>query len=275
MKSNSSGRPLGRTARFFQDFYLVLIYLFMYAPILILILYSFNDSANRGSWAGFSLRWYESLFHNSALLTAMYNTILIALLAAAISTVLGTAAAIAIQRMRRAPQTVVMQCTYLPVLNPDIVTGVALMMLFLFMQLKFGRFTLLMAHITFCTPYVILSVLPKLSQLRLNLYEAALDLGAKPFYAFRRVVLPEILPGVLTGAIFAFTLSLDDFVISYFTTGNGVQNLSIAVYAMARKGVSPEVNALSALMFIVVLILLLVINFRSARAEKQHKTEFR
>ena len=262
---SSNHRRKGRLARFFQNFYLILIYLFMYAPIAILIIYSFNASANRGTWAGFSLEWYKSLFSNSALLEAMYNTIIVAVLAALISTVLGTAAAIAIQHMKKAPQTLVMQCTYLPVLNPDIVTGVALMMLFLFVQLKFGLLTLLLAHISFCTPYVILSVLPKLQQLRPNLYEAALDLGAKPFYAFRKVVLPEIMPGIITGAIFAFTLSLDDFVISYFTTGNGVQNLSIAVYAMARKGVSPEVNALSTLMFIVVLVLLLVINRRSSK----------
>jgi len=271
--SKKNSRKGGRLGRWAQNIYLILIYLFMYAPILILIVYSFNDSKSRGHWGGFSLRWYESLFSNSALLEAMSNTIIVAVLAAVISTVLGTAAALVIQHMRKTPQTVVMQCTYLPVMNPDIVTGVALMMLFLFVNLKLGLATMLMAHITFCTPYVILSVLPKLQQLRPNLYEAALDLGAKPFYAFRRVVLPEILPGIVTGLIFAFTLSLDDFVISYFTTGNGVQNLSIAVYAQARKGVSPEVNALSTLMFVVVLILLLVINFRSSREAKERDKE--
>lgn len=250
-------------------FYLSLIFLFLYAPILVLMIYSFNASEYRGNWGGFTLDWYKSLFANEAIMSALYYTLIIAVLAALISTVIGTAAALAIARLRKTPQTLVMNATYLPVLNPDIVTGVALMMLFIFMRLPFGFISLLLAHITFCVPYVVLSVLPKLNQLKPNLYEAALDLGASPAGAFRRVVLPQLMPGIVTGAIFAFTLSLDDFVISYFTTGNGVQNLSISIYAMARKGVSPEVNAVSTLLFLAILLLLALVNWRDSRESKK------
>lgn len=248
-----------------QKCYLGLIFFFLYAPILVLMIYSFNASPNRGNWEGFSLRWYQSLLENDEIMTALFNTITIAVLAAIISTIIGTFAALVIYRMRRLPKALVMQATYLPVLNPDIVTGVALMMLFIFTKIPLGYVSLLLAHISFCVPFVILSILPKLEQLKSNLYEAALDLGASPAYAFQKVILPELWPGILTGLIFAFTLSLDDFVVSFFTTGNGVSNLSIVIYAMARKGVSPEVNAVSTIMFVVVLTLLAVVNWRMGK----------
>ena len=251
--------------------YMSLVFLFLYAPIAVLIAYSFNESEYRGHWSGFSLHWYESLFSNETIMSALYYTLLIAILAAVISTIIGTFAAVAISRLRQMPQSMVMNVTYLPVLNPDIVTGVALMMLFIFIHIPFGTVSLLLAHVTFCVPYVVLSVMPKLAQLKPNLYEAAVDLGATPFYAFWHVVLPELMPGIVTGAIFAFTLSLDDFVISFFTTGNGVQTLPIAVYAMARKGVSPEVNAISTIMFAAVLVLLLIVNWRTSRENKESK----
>lgn len=250
-------------------FYMSLVFLFLYAPIIVLIAYSFNASEYRGHWGGFTLDWYKSLFSNETIMSALYYTLVIAVLAAIISTIIGTAAALAISKLKKMPQTLVMNTTYLPVLNPDIVTGVALMMLFIFMHIPFGSLSLLLAHVTFCVPYVVLSVLPKLNQLKPNLYEAALDLGATPFKAFWKVLLPHLMPGIITGAIFAFTLSLDDFVISFFTTGNGVQNLSIAIYAMARKGVSPEVNAVSTLMFLAVLILLLIVNWRTSKESSE------
>lgn len=259
---NSRKKRLGKWG---QTLYLLLAFIFLYAPIAVLIVYSFNDSQYRGHWGGFSLRWYKSMLFNESIMSALYYTLLIAVLAAIISTVIGTAAAVAISRLRQRPRGLIINATYLPVLNPDIVTGVALMMLFIFMRIPFGTVSLLLAHITFCVPYVVLSVLPKLQQLRPNLYEAALDLGATPPAAFWHVVLPELRPGIITGAIFAFTLSLDDFVISFFTTGNGVQTLPIAIYAMARKGVSPEVNAVSTILFAVILVLLLIVNYRGSK----------
>ena len=258
----SHKKSLGKAGKIF---YMSLVFLFLYAPIAVLIVYSFNASEYRGHWGGFTFDWYKSLFSNETIMSALYYTLVIAVLAALISTVIGTAAAIAIAKLKKTPREFVMNTTYLPVLNPDIVTGVALMMLFIFMRIPFGSVSLLLAHVTFCVPYVVLSVMPKLSQMKPNLYEAALDLGATPFTAFRKVMLPNLMPGIVTGAIFAFTLSLDDFVISFFTTGNGVQNLSIAIYAMARKGVSPEVNAVSTLLFAAVLFLLILVNWRTAK----------
>ncbi|MGI5825068.1 MAG: ABC transporter permease [Bacillota bacterium] len=263
----SQKKRLGKAGKIF---YMSLVFLFLYAPIAVLIVYSFNASEYRGHWGGFTFDWYKSLFANETIMNALYYTLLIAVLAAVISTVIGTAAAMAISKLKKTPRALVMNTTYLPVLNPDIVTGVALMMLFIFMRIPFGSVSLLLAHVTFCVPYVVLSVLPKLSQLKPNLFEAALDLGATPFTAFRKVMLPNLMPGIVTGAIFAFTLSLDDFVISFFTTGNGVQNLSIAIYAMARKGVSPEVNAVSTLLFLAVLILLMIVNWRTAKESSEN-----
>ncbi len=245
-----------------KKLYLCTIYIFLYAPVIILIIFSFNSSKSRAHWGGFTFKWYAELFKDKQILSSLYYTIAVALLASIVATAMGTAAAVGIHNMGRLKKTVVMNLTYLPVMNPDIVTGISLMILFLFLQLKPGFLTLLLAHISFNIPYVILSVLPKLKQLNKHLYEAALDLGAEPFFAFRKVILPEIMPGIITGFLLAFTLSLDDFIISFFTTGSGVSTLSTTVYSMARRGINPKINALSTLMFIVVLLLLLIINKR-------------
>lgn len=243
--------------------YTFLIFLFLYAPIIILIVFSFNDSKSRGVWSGFTLRWYIELFKDPTILKALYYTILIAILASIISTVIGTFAALGIHNMPGLSKKIVLNLNYLPVLNPDIVTAVSLMALYRFFKLEFGFTTMLLSHITFCIPYVILSVLPKLKQMNRHLAEAAMDLGATPFYALRKVVIPEIMPGIITGGLMAFTLSIDDFVISFFNTGNGVSNLSIEIFAMSRRGINPTINALSTLMFLGLLILLLIINKRT------------
>ena len=246
------------------------MYLFLYAPIISLAVFSFNDAKSMAKWSGFSLRWYQELFQNERILDALYYTILIALLAAAISTIVGTISAIGIHRMRQGKvRGLLLNINYLPVLNPDIVTGVALMSLYVFIKLEFGFTTMLLSHIVFDIPYVILSVLPKLKQLPANIEDAAMDLGATPWYALRKVVLPQIKPGIISGMLIAFTMSIDDFVISFFTTGNGVTNLAIEVYSMTRRGLTPEINALSTLMFVAVLILLLLSNLAANKKEAQ------
>ncbi len=249
--------------RWIKRLFLGLVLLFLYAPILVLIVYSFNASRLRGSWDGFTLDWYIALFRDREVLRALYHTLLVAVLATIISTVIGTLAAIGIHSLGRRTKTAILNLNYLPVLNPDIVIAVSLMLLFGLSGLRFGLGTLLMGHISFTVPYVVLSVLPKLGQMNPNLYEAALDLGAEPGYALRRIVLPEIKPGIITGALLAFTLSIDDFVISFFTTGHGVANLSTTIFSMARRGINPVINALSTLMFVAMIILLLIINRKS------------
>ncbi len=247
-----------------KRFYLFLILLFLYVPIAVLIFQSFNAGISRAKWEGFSLRWYVQLFHSPDIMQALYVTVSIALLASLFATILGTMAAIGIHAMRKRPQGVMMTLTNIPMTMPDIVTGISLMLLFIFTKVERGYFTMLLAHITFNTPYVVLSVMPKLKEMNKFSYEAALDLGATPGYALRKVIMPAIWPGVITGAILAFTLSLDDFTISYFTTSPLVQNLSTLIYSEARKGIKPTMNALSALMFVALLILLLVVNRRTA-----------
>ncbi|NMA02385.1 MAG: ABC transporter permease [Clostridia bacterium] len=245
--------------------YLFLVFFFLYAPILILVVFSFNESKSRANWTGFTLDWYSQLFRDRQILDALYNTITIGVLSAVVATIIGTAAAIGIYNMKKYPRMMLMNVTYLPVLNPDIVTGIALMLLFIFMKMPLGYLTLLLAHITFNIPYVILSVLPKLMQLNKHTFEAAIDLGATPLYAYRKVVLPQISAGVITGLLIAFTLSIDDFVISFFTTGSGVSNVAITIYSMARRGINPKINALLTLMFGSVLILLFIIYKRSLK----------
>ncbi|MCI8538412.1 MAG: ABC transporter permease [Oscillospiraceae bacterium] len=265
--------------------FLILCFLFLYAPILVLIVFSFNASKSKAVWAGFTLDWYVELFQNETILNALWVTLLVSLLAAIISTVLGTAAAIGFQNLRRRTRSVCMTVNNIPLTNADIITGVSMMLLFLLavdawngtlggvlgIRLSLGFWSLLIAHITFDVPNVILSVLPKLRQLDPNIYEAAQDLGDHGFHAFRAVVLPEIMPGVINGFIMAFTLSIDDFVISYFTAGSQTQTLSMVVYSMAKKQVSPEINALSALMFLVVVGLMVAVNLRQAAQERQAK----
>lgn len=249
--------------KFSKKIYVFLMFLFLYLPIIVLIVYSFNDSKLQAGWSGFTLRWYGELFKDAEILRALYTTVLIAILSATISTIVGTFAAIGIHGIKGFNRKMILNLNYIPVLNPDIVTAISLMALFRFFRFEFGFITMLLSHIVFSIPYVILSVLPKLKQMNVNLAEAAMDLGATPFYALRKVIIPEIFPGIMTGMLLAFTLSIDDFVISFFNTGQGVSNLSITIYSMTRKGINPIVNALSTLMFVVLLILLLVINKRS------------
>lgn len=249
---------------FLSKFYLYIIFIFLYAPILTLMVFSFNDSKSMAKWDGFTFKWYVELFQNDRILQALYYTVIVAIISSIIATIIGTISAIGIHKMRNPGRDLLLNINHLPVLNPDIVTGIALMSLFgllgIVIPLKPGFLTMLLAHITFSTPYVILSVLPKLKQTPQNLMDAALDLGATPSYALRKVLLPQIKPGIAAGFLMAFTMSIDDFVISFFTTGPGVSNLSIEIYSMARRGIKPEINALSTLMFVTVLILLLIVN---------------
>lgn len=246
------------------------MYLFLYAPIISLAVFSFNNAKSMAKWNGFSLRWYQQLFENERILDALYYTVFIAVVASVIATIIGTITAIGIHKMRHGKvRGLLLNINYLPVLNPDIVTGVALMSLYVFIKLEFGFTTMLLSHIVFDIPYVILSVLPKLKQLPANIEDAAMDLGATPWYALRKVVLPQIKPGIISGMLIAFTMSIDDFVISFFTTGNGVTNLAIEVYSMTRRGLTPEINALSTLMFAAVLILLLLSNIAANKKSAQ------
>ena len=254
--------------------YVALVLMFLYVPIFVLIVFSFNESKSRSVFRGFTLEWYERLFHNDIIISSLINTIIIAILASIISTILGTLAAIGINSMKKVPKAVVMNITNMPVINPEIVTGVSMMLLFVFfaarMHVEFGFVTLLIAHITFDVPYVILNIMPKFKQMDPHLFEAAQDLGCSPFMAFRKVILPEIMPGIVSGFLMAFTYSLDDFVISYFTSGSTSQTLPITIYSMTRRKVSPEINALSTLIFLTVVIILIVKNIIETRAAKKN-----
>jgi spermidine/putrescine transport system permease protein len=222
-----------------------------------------------GPWNGFTLKWYGMLLEDRYILESLYYTITIAVVATTVSTIVGTISAIGIYRMRTKLKQAYLFLNNIPVLVPDIVMGITLMSLFIFMGVKMGLATVIIAHITFCIPFVILSVLPRFNRLPENLFEAALDLGATPKQAFWKVLFPEILPGVTSGALIAFTLSIDDFVISFFTTGNGVSNLSITIYSMAKAGINPKINALSTIMFGCIMLLLMIINIRSEKELNQ------
>ncbi len=225
-----------------------------------------------GKWEGFTFKWYEALFQDERIMTALFYTIVIAIVASLIATVIGTITAIGIHNMRTGRlKKILLGINNLPILNPDVVTGVSLMTLFVFINIEFGFTTILLSHIVFNIPYVILSVLPKLKQLPANIEEAAMDLGATPMYALQKVIIPQIKPGIISGMLIAFTMSIDDFVISFFTAGNGVSNLSIEIYSMTRRGISPEINALSTIMFIVVLVLLILSNLSGKKEDLQIK----
>ncbi len=271
--------------------YTALIMVFLFAPMVILLVFSFNEAKSLSVFSGFSLKWYRELFRDEETLKAVVNTLVLAVLAALISTVMGTAAAVGMNRLRsRVLRTAMDSVTNIPMINPDIITGISLMLMFVFVGRFFGAATslnfgtMLLAHITFCLPYVILQVLPKLQQMDKALPEAAMDLGCTPFRAFFKAELPEIMPGVITGMIMAFTLSLDDFVISYFTSGNGFQTLPIRIYNMTKKTVTPKMYALATIIFFVILTLLLISNLydeetvqkrREARANKKNAKEAR
>ena len=223
-----------------QNFYLVLIMVFLYAPIATLMVLSFSNSKSRTQWGGFTLRWYGEMFESATIMSALQNTLIIAFASALIATVIGTAAAIAINAMKPLPRTIIMGITNIPMLNADIVTGISLMLAFIAFGISLGFRTILIAHITFNIPYVILSVMPKLKQTNKSVYEAAMDLGAPPVYAFFKVVFPDILPGVLSGFLLAFTMSLDDFIITHFTKGAGINTLSTLIYSEVRRGIKPH-----------------------------------
>lgn len=254
-----------------QKLYLALIFIILYAPIVTLMVLSFNQSKTRSKWGGFTLKWYKELFQNEQIMSAFYTTLIIAFLSAAAATVIGTAAAIAIQGMKSRWRTLYMGVTNIPMMNAEIVMGVSLMLLFIACRMTLGFGTILIAHITFNIPYVILSVAPKLKQTNRHVYEAALDLGASPLNAFFKVVFPDIVPGVLSGFMLAFTMSLDDFVITHFTKGPGIDTLSTKIYTEVRKGIKPEIYALSTIMFVTVLVLLILINYSPEEKEETRK----
>lgn len=263
-----------KTKKIFSSAYLSLTFFFLYVPIIILIIFSFNSSKSKSVWTGFTLDWYVKLFHDEAIISALRNTLVLALISSVIAAILGTAAAIGIFAMKKTLKAVIINITYLPVLNPEIVTGVSFMILFAFLKITPGFITLLIAHISFSVPYVILNLMPKLRQLDRYQYEAALDLGCNPVQAFRKVVLPEIFPGILSGFLMAFTYSIDDFVISYFTAGPEMQTLSIAIYSMTKRQISPIINALSTIIFVVVLTMLVLMNVKDIRDSKKRELKY-
>ena len=268
--------------RALQRVYLVLLFSFMYVPIAVMAVFSFNESKSRTIFTGFTFKWYKSLFHNEMILSALGLSLVVALIAAVAATVVGTAAAIGINAMGKRSQAVINNISYMPVVNPEIITGVSLMLLFVVAkdgiawanqnlgwalpENIFGLPTLLIAHISFCLPYVIFNVSPKLRQLDVRVYEAALDLGCNPKQAFFKVVLPELAPAILSAFLICLTYSIDDFLISYFTSGT-TQTLPIVIYSMTRKKVSPEINALSTVMFLVILAIILFYNYLDGRRE--------
>lgn len=260
-----------------EKLYMAFIIFLLYAPIFTLIVLSFNSSRTRAKWGGFTLQWYQALFANEDIMNALYTTLVIALLSAIIATVLGTAASVGITSMKPRAKTVFMGVTNIPMLNGEIVMGISLMLLFIIGRIELGFGTILLAHITFNLPYVILSVMPKMKQTSRATYEAALDLGASPMYAFWKITFPDIMPGVISGFLLAFTMSLDDFVITYFTKGPGIDTLSTKIYSEVRKGIKPEMYSLSTILFATVLILLLLVNFSPSdknagqEAQKAHR----
>lgn len=246
--------------KFLKGLYIAIILLFLYLPIGVLMVLSFNESKSMSIWTGFSTRWYEEMFSNEMILDAVWNTFTIAICAAALSTVIGVLACLGISRMRNRSQKVIMAFNNIPLLNADIVTGISLMMTFLVFGISLSWGTVLLSHITFCIPYVILSVMPKIKQLSPNMYEAALDLGATPAYAFRKVILPDLMPGITSGFLLAFTMSVDDFVVTHFTRGAGINTISTLIYSQVKVGIRPTLFALSTVIFVIVLVVLVISN---------------
>ena len=256
-------------SRFLKKLYIFLILLFMYAPIAVMVVQSFNSSKSRAHWGGFTLRWYGGMFADEAIMAALRNTLSIALLSSVIATLISVPACLAIVQMKPRSRRVVMGVTNIPMLNADIVTGISMMLLLLSLGIRFGYGSILLSHITFNIPYVILSIMPRLGSLDKSYYEAALDLGASPVTAFFRVVLPELMPGIVSGMLMAFTMSVDDFIITHFTRGAGVDTLSTKIYTEMRKGIRPEMNVLSTLIFLVILLLLILLNFSRGQAGRR------
>lgn len=245
---------------FLKKLYIAFIIVLLYAPIVTLIVLSFNKSKTRAKWGGFTFKWYGTLFKNEQIMNALFTTLLLAVLSSVIATLIGTAAAVAMNSMKMKTRAYFTAVTNIPMLNADIVTGISLMLIFLALNMTFGFNTVLIAHITFNIPYVILSVLPKLKQTNISVYEAALDLGATPVYAFFKVIFPDILPGVISGFLLSFTMSLDDFIITHFSKGPGLDTLSTKIYTEVKKGIKPEMYALSTILFMTVLVLIILVN---------------
>ena len=256
---------------FFSSGYLILILLFIYLPIGYVVLFSFNESKSLTSFSGFSLRWYENMFSDSTMLESIKYTVITAVVATVVSTVVGTVAAIGLSKAKRLIRTIVLEVNNLPVMNPDIVTAIGLMLLFISTKIRLSLTTLILSHISFCIPYVILTIMPKLRQLDDNVAEAALDLGATPWQALIKVIIPQIYPAILSGALIAFSMSFDDFVISFFTAGVGINNISMYVYSMKRY--NPSVNALSTLIVVVVTVILILANLIPAIKDRKTKKE--
>ncbi len=258
-----------------KNLYTALFIMFLYAPIFVLIIFSFNTTKSHSVMSGFTLKWYAELFRDRVIISSLITTVIVAVSASVISTVLGTMAAFGIHNMKKLPRYAALQVNNLPIVNPEIVTGVSLMLLFVFfaarMSFSLGYATLIIAHITFDAPYVVLNVMPKLRQMDKHLSDAAADLGCNPIQAFFKVVLPEIFPGVISGFLMSFTLSLDDFTVSYFVSGSSVQTLPVTIYAMTRRQVSPKINALSTLIFIVVVTVLVVKNIIERKNIRQEE----
>lgn len=258
---------------FARRFYLFLIVLFLYMPIFVLIVASFNDSKILGTWKGFTLHWYRDFFENATMMNALRTTLVIALLSATIATVLGTLACMTMAKMKKSTKNIIVGITNIPMLNAEIVTALAFMLLFIGLGVSLSFSTVLIAHVTFCIPYVVLNVLPKVQQMDSNMYEAALDLGATPIQAFFLVTVPEIMPGILSGFLMSFTMSIDDFIITHFTRGSGINTLSTMIYTEVRKGIKPEMYALSTLLFVTVFILLFLVNYGpKSKSTKKHKS---
>ena len=245
--------------KWLKNIYLALIIIFFYLPIIYVIIFSFNSSKSLSNFTGFSLQWYEKMFSNRTMLESIYYTVIIAVIATVVSTIFGTISAIGLSKQSRAVKELVKQINNLPMLNPDIVTAISLMLFFSILSIQSGFFTLLLSHIIFCIPYVFLSVTPRLRSLDENTIEAALDLGCTPFQAIVKVIVPQIMPGILSGALVAFTMSFDDFIISYFTTGPGINNISTYVYSSVKR-INPSVNALSTIIIVVITIIITIVN---------------
>ena len=264
--------------RFFAKLYIGILLVILYAPLVFIAVFSFTEAKALGNWTGFSTHLYQSLFTGgmqggSGLMKAVENTLVIAIISAAVATLLGTIAAIGIHNLKGRKNQAIMFMNNIPMINPDIIIGVSLFLLFVFLHISQGMLTVILAHISFCTPYVVLSVLPKLSQLNPNIYEAALDLGATPHQALWKVMVPQLRPGMLSGFILAFTMSLDDFAVTFFTRGTvGLETLSTYIYADARKGgLTPELRPLMTIIFLVILILLIIINVRQSKVRSEVK----
>ena len=261
------GNPDKQRTKISRIFFLTAIFVFTYLPIAVLIIFSFNEGRSTGVWEGLSLKWYKELFADERIIRSVITTVIVAFSSAIISTVFGTFASIGIFYMKKVPKTIILNITNLPILNADIITGVSLLLLYNIIGIPLGYVSLILAHISFNIPYVILSVMPKLKQMDNNIYEAALDLGATPMKALLNVVIPQIMPGIVSGFLLSLTMSMDDFVISLFTSGAVVSTLSLEIYSMTKRGITPEINALSTIIFLIVLTVLIITNVKKPKSD--------